>query len=210
MSYTRILLFCFIACSTQFQVVAQENGMAQPKDEAVEYRIPHQLGDEVKPFALKDIAGQLRELNEVLGKKIIVLYFWNFQCPVSRVYEDRLKSVYAKYPMESVEIWVIDSNAPNTEALIKDYHSQQQLPYLILKDYSNLVADQFNATKTPEVFVIGLNKLIYYYGAVDNNHNPDKADQHYLIDAIESLLQNKTPVVSHFPAFGCAIRREAK
>lgn len=74
--------------------------------------------------------------------------------------------------------------------MIKEYHTKRQLPYPIMKDYGNMVADQFNATKTPEVFVIGKDKRIYYYGAVDHNHNPDKADQHYLIHAIESILQN--------------------
>ena len=202
MGFLRILL------SFIFVITILLPSFAQPAGDVTAASPPYQLGDEVHPFALKDVAGQLHDLGETLGENIIVIYFCNFACPVSRVYEERLQNLYTVYQPKNVTFWIVDSNAPNSEAAILAYHKQKAFPYPILKDYGNQFADQFNATKTPQAFVIGQDKRLHYYGAIDNNHNPDKADQHFLKQAIDSLLQSKAPALNHYPAFGCAIKRE--
>ncbi|MDP8246412.1 MAG: redoxin domain-containing protein [Candidatus Hinthialibacter antarcticus] len=202
------MFFLRLFFSVFFALFIALTGTAQPAGEVAAASPPYQLGDEVQPFALKDVAGKLHDLGEMLGENIIVVYFWNFHCPVSRVYEERLQNLYQAYQPRNVIFWVVDSNAANSETDILAYHKQHALAYPVLKDYGNMLADQFNASKTPEAFVIGQDKRLHYFGAIDNNHNPDKADQHYVINALESLLQNKAPAVPHFPAFGCAIKRE--
>ncbi len=182
-------------------------GYSQPSVDIISATPPYQLGSEVAPFAIRDVSGELHDLGETLGANTIVIYFWNFRCPMSRVYENRLQTLMATYAPQNITFWVVDSNATNSDADILEYHAQHALPYPVLKDDDNQLADQFSATKTPEVYIIGVDKRLQYHGAIDNNHNPDKATHPFVENALESLAQNKEPEVKHFPAFGCAIKR---
>ncbi|MBI1387091.1 MAG: redoxin domain-containing protein [bacterium] len=168
----------------------------------------YSLGDEVAPFTLKDASGNDHDLSVALGEKVVVVYFWSCQCPVSKAYENRLISMFNDYKDKDVTFCVISANQTDSVSMIQDYAKEHELPYPIMKDSDDAVADLFGAQKTPEVFVIGKDKKLYYHGAVDNSQNPDKADQHYVRAAIDALLANQVPLVQQKPAFGCGIKRK--
>jgi hypothetical protein len=50
--------------------------------------------------------------------------------------------------------------------------------------------------------------IAVYAGAVDDNRNPQRAQKHYLKDALDEVLAGKGVAVSQTQATGCAIRRE--
>ncbi|MEW6233835.1 MAG: redoxin domain-containing protein [Candidatus Omnitrophota bacterium] len=179
---------------------------------------PYRVGDVVEPFQLKDVNGKGYDLGKYLGEKIIVVDFWNFQCPVSRGYEERLKALYDKFGPKKAEgteeeknaqavFFVIDSNEPNSEDAIKKYAEENKLPYAILKDWKNVIADKFGAGVTPETFVIGKDKKIQYHGSIDDSQNVEKVKEKYLQAAVEALLKGEKPAVSEKKSFGCSIKR---
>lgn len=186
----------FIFCGPLF--------MAASQDEPVE---PYKLGDEVEAFSLPDVDGNTHSIESALGEKVIIVYFWSCNCPVSRVYEERLQSLFNEYKDKEVLFCIVDSNRFNTIETIKKYIAKHKLPYPILKDEGAKLADRFGAEYTPECFVIGKDKSIRYHGAIDNNQNARKADQHYLKHAIDSLLAGVAPQVSEQKPFGCGIKR---
>ena len=81
-------------------------------------------------------------------------------------------------------------------------------PYL--QDKNQTVAKQFKAENTPQAFVVWKNKsgkfIIKYQGAIDDNAGePEKAEHHFLTNAIDELLNNKKVMISKSDSFGCRI-----
>ena len=167
----------------------------------------YKVGDAVKPFALKCEFGHEQDLSKVMGKKIVVLEFWNMQCPVSRGFEEQYKSIAKKYGEKEVAFYAVDSNTINSVEAIKEYAKENKLNYPVLKDEGNEIADRFGAAVTPEVFVIGKDKKIHYHGAISDNKDESKAKKHYLTAALDSLLDGKQVEVKQIKAFGCGIKR---
>ncbi|MGC9326823.1 MAG: redoxin domain-containing protein [Candidatus Hinthialibacter sp.] len=167
----------------------------------------YKVGDAIEPFTLQCQEGKEHDLSKNLGKKIIVLDFWNCQCPVSRGFENQLKEIAQKYSEKDVVFYAIDSNTNNSVELIQKYAKDQKLKYPVLKDWENKIADKFDAAVTPEVFVIGKDKKIHYHGAISNNQNASKVEKHYLADALDSLIAGKPVEVKEIKAFGCTIKR---
>ncbi len=186
---------------------------------------PYKPGDKIQPFTLKDAHGNEHDLSEYLGKKVIVLDFWNMNCPVSKGYEERLKALCKKYgkPAGSesakagsksaqkddakVVFFAIDSNKTNDIDGIKEYAKKHKLPYPVLKDWENKIADKFGAKVTPEVFIIGKDKKIHYHGAIDNSLKLEEVEHHFADDAIQAILKGNEPKVKEHKAFGCSIKR---
>lgn len=83
-----------------------------------------------------------------------------------------------------------------------------KLPYLY--DETQETVRQFGATNTPHVFV--LNKTaaglkVAYIGAIDDNtRHADKAKNHFVEDAVNSLLARKEVAVTKTKAIGCSAK----
>lgn len=183
----------------------------------------YELGDKIKPFTLKDAHGKEHDIGNYLGEKVIVLDFWNMNCPVSKGYEERLKALCKKYSKPAgsdsakaasdkdddakVVFFAIDSNKTNDSDGIKEYAKKHKLPYPVLKDWENKIADKFGAKVTPEVFIIGKDKKIHYHGAIDNSLKLEDVKHHFVDDAIQAILKGNEPKVKEHKAFGCSIKR---
>ena len=168
---------------------------------------PYKLGDEVKPFSLKSVEDETYEMQDALGEEVIVVYFWNCNCPFSRAYENHLIELSNEYKEKKVSFWVIDSNVTNDKQTIQEYAEEHELPYPVLKDPESKIADRFAAERTPEVFVIGMDKKIHYHGAPADAQNPDEAETLYMKAAIDALLEGNEPEMKQTKAFGCTIKR---
>lgn len=184
--------------------------LAIPAAMAAEKEKTYKVGDEVQAFELKDVNGTNHNLADLLGKHIIVLDFWNYQCPVSAGFEPQLKEIAAKYEGKDITFLAIDSNAGNHVDGIKKYVEEKKLNYPVLKDDDNVIADHFGAERTPEVFVIGMDKKIHYHGAITDNQDATKVKNHYLVSALDALIAGKPVETKHTAAFGCNIKRVEK
>src|SRR5438067_1368777 len=69
------------------------------------------------------------------------------------------------------------------------------IEFPLLKDPGNKVANQFQAERTPEVFVLDSQRIIRYHGRIDDQFTygkgRDKPEQTWLATAIEELLAAK-------------------
>jgi peroxiredoxin len=87
--------------------------------------------------------------------------------------------------------------------------SKEQLTFPYLQDKKQTVGKNFNATYTPQAFVIWKvngKYIIKYQGAIDDNAGePEKAKNHFLTDAVDQLLHGKEVTVSKSESFGCRI-----
>ena len=180
---------------------------------------PYDIGSEVDgAIALRDIDGKSHALKDYRGKPV-VLNFWSIQCPYSVGYEQRLKALHAKYSERGVAFLMLDANhtevdrdAKDPYARIRKYVEKAEVPYPILIDENNVVADRFAATSTPHFFVLDAKGVLRYAGNLDDDPRGTRGDDATpnLANALDDLLAGKKVRVERTKEKGCSIKRVPK
>ena len=84
----------------------------------------------------------------------------------------------------------------------------------MLKDPDNVVADQFQAARTPEVFLLDDNRVVRYHGRIDGQFLPGvqktSNPRSDLVVAIDELLAGREVSQREVEAVGCFIGRVPK
>lgn len=154
-------------------------------------------------------------LSDYKNAKGFVVVFSCNKCPMAKFYSKRLNQMDTKYKKLGVPVLAINSMdtlayAEESFKLMqkKAKKDQFQIPYL--QDKKQNIAKQFQATHTPQAFVIWKNStgkfVIKYQGAIDDNAGePEKIKHHFLTDAIDDLLQEKVVATPKSESFGCRI-----
>jgi peroxiredoxin len=175
----------------------------------------YKVGDVISDFNLKNVDNKNVSLSQYPSSKGFIIVFTCNTCPFAMKYEKRIEQLSKDFGAKDFPLIAISSN----DVTVKPGDSFEEMqkkaktegytfPYLF--DESQEVASRFGATNTPHVFVIareGKQMVVKYTGAIDNNvDDPSKADQKYVADAINSLIEGKDPVVSSTKAIGCGIK----
>lgn len=161
-------------------------------------------------FSLKDYNGKLHSLSDYKNSKAIVLIFVSTQCPVSNAYNERMEKLYSQYKDKNVKFFGINSNKAETAEEIKKHAAEKNLQFAILKDENNIVADKFEASSTPEAYVLNSNLEVVYHGRIDDNRKADDVQTSDLSAAIDEILAGKAVSNPKTKAFGCSIKRVNK
>jgi alkyl hydroperoxide reductase subunit AhpC len=154
-------------------------------------------------------------VSDYTNAKGFVVVFLSNKCPMAKFYSKRLNQINEKYQNKGV--YVLAINAMDTLAYAEESFDKMKkktklesfsFPYL--QDKKQTVAKQFKAENTPQSFIIWKNNegqlTIKYQGAIDDNAGePEKAQHHFLTDAIDELLQGKKVTVPRSESFGCKI-----
>jgi peroxiredoxin/mono/diheme cytochrome c family protein len=169
------------------------------------------IGKQIDEFQLPDYLGTKHSLADWKDKPAIVVAFLGTECPLARLYAPRLADLAARYEKQGVQFVAIDANQQDSLAKLTKYARDSKIDFPLLKDLGNRVADQFGATRTPEVFVLDTHRAVCYHGAVDDQYSVGvtraKAETHYLADALDELLAGKPISLPLTQASGCLIGR---
>jgi peroxiredoxin len=173
----------------------------------------------VSDFTLRNVDGKNVSLKDYPKAKGFIIVFTCNHCPFAKLYPPRLNELNTKYKqlgvpllaISSTDIDVYESDSyPNMVAKAKA--EKFNFPYL--HDITQAVAKDFNAQKTPHAFVIWKDQdkwLVKYNGAIDDNGaEPDKVTQHYVVDAVDALLNGKEVKVKETKSIGCQIHFSVK
>jgi thiol-disulfide isomerase/thioredoxin len=152
-------------------------------------------------------------LQKYLAEKAVVLVFHSINCPFATAYEEKLLKISTEYQSNAISFILVDSpNGQENEGIesIKKHHQKSVLKnWAYYTEPENKLVKQFGIKKVPEVVVlknINKNFVVFYTGAIDNNHNPrEQATETYLTDALKSLINNSSPKVKSKRATGCAV-----
>ncbi len=158
-------------------------------------------------FTLKDFNGKTHSLSDYKNSKAIVIMFISTECPISNAYNTRMVKIYNQFKNKDVVFLAINSNKQENSEIIKKHADQNRFEFTILKDNENKIADKFNATVTPEIFILNNNLDVLYHGRIDDSRKEESVTQNDLENALNEVLQGRkvqTPVTK---AFGCTIKR---
>jgi peroxiredoxin len=173
------------------------------------------VGDMAPDFNLKNIDGKMVSLQSYSDQKGVIVIFTCNHCPFSVAYEDRIIALDKEYKTKGYPVVAINPNDPisypsdSFDEMVKRAKEKGfTFPYLL--DDKQEIYPQYGATKTPHVFL--LKKVadgfeVSYIGAIDNNSKDATAvSEKYLANAIDDLLEGKTPRLTTTKAIGCSIK----
>ncbi|WP_165225725.1 redoxin domain-containing protein [Aquisphaera insulae] len=165
-------------------------------------------------FRLQDHRGAWHVLDDARDRKIVVLAFLGTECPLAELYAPRLAAIAQEYDARGVGFFGIDPNSQDGPVAIGRFAEKHGLPFPVLKDVGNVVADRLGAERTPEVFVLDRSRAVVYRGRIDDQyaigvHRPAPTRRD-LTDALDAVLAGRPVAVSRTESPGCKIGRLAR
>ena len=157
-------------------------------------------------FSLYDYNNKIHSLEDYSNKKGIVILFISTQCPVSNAYNERMAELFDEYG-SNFEFFGINSNKNEDISKIKEHSKANNLDFVILKDSNNVIADKFEASFTPEVYVLNNDFLQLYHGRIDDSRREEEIEEKDLMNALNQILKGEEVTVKETKAFGCTIKR---
>ncbi|WP_219893013.1 thioredoxin family protein [Aquisediminimonas profunda] len=182
-------------------------------------------GKSAPNFALPDVEGRIRELAEFDSPALLVAFICN-HCPVVLHMLDGLCDFAREYAPKGLQVLAISSNWPD-EFPEDDYPHMQvfarerSLPFPYLHDESQDVALAYNAICTPDFFLYGPERMLFYTGQFDSSrpklpHPPvpgapvQRTDLPVTGDdmraAVDALLAGQPAPQPQIPSAGCSIK----
>ena len=194
----------FTLCFVVVNLTAQEKG---PK--AMKKTIPaYQIGDKVQDFTLPNINGEKTALSSFKDAKGYIIVFTSNVCPFAVANEERLVSIHKEMFAKGYPVIAINPNIGDEENLtaMKAKAMEANFTFAYLKDSKSLYK-KFGATKTPQVFLLDQNMTLQYTGSIDDSaKDPSGVEEKYLVNAVNAIMNNKTPNPNVTKSIGCGIK----
>ncbi|MGD9645206.1 MAG: redoxin domain-containing protein, partial [Pirellulales bacterium] len=174
-----------------------------------------QIGHKVPSFTLKDFGGREFSLDSLADKQAVVVAFLGVECPLVKLYATRLEELAKRFSSQGVAFLAIDSNCQDSLAEMEHFARTHDMTIPFLKDVGNVVADEFQALRTPEVFVLDRGRVVRYRGRIDDQYGfqagvgyqRPEAVEHDLADALDDVLAGREVQIATTPTPGCLIGR---
>ena len=160
--------------------------------------------------SLRDRMGNSRGLDDFKGKATVVC-FLGTECPLASLYVPRLVEMEARYRSQGVQFIAVFPNHSESLNDVASYALDRNVPFPILKDFDQALADQLGVERTPTVCVLDAETKLRYRGRIDDQYSAGsrrpKPEHNYLDDAIAALLAGKSLESAESIADGCLIQR---
>ena len=173
------------------------------------------IGSKAPDFSLPGVDGETYSLSSFAQKTATVLVFSCNHCPYVVIYEDRMVELQRDYADRGVALIAVNAN--DTVAYPADSFENMKLraeakgfnfPYVL--DASQDTAKAYEATRTPEVFIIDAGGTIAFHGRIDDNaDDPSAVERHHVREALDQLLAGQDVEVGETEPIGCTIKWRA-
>jgi peroxiredoxin len=189
-------------------LTASAFALAAPADSRVS---PPAVGTTVADFSLKDIHRRPRSLSGFKEKKAFVVAFIDTECPVVNLYVPTLVALHKEYTSRGVQFLAINSSRQDPFVGVSAHAQDRGIPFPVLKDFDQTVADAFGARRTAEVFVLDAGRVIRYHGRIDDQYSVgtrrDRPSRSDLKAALDDLLAGRPVATPETEVSGCPIER---
>lgn len=183
-----------------------------PQTEAAKFNRVVDIGQVAPEWKdLPGTDGKTHSFAEHQKSRLVVIMFIRNNCPIAQAYEARIRDFVEKYGPQEVTVVGINVSADDGESLkeMQARASDRKYTFPYLRDESQQIGKAYGATNTPHVFVLDQKRRIAYMGAIDDNNKPDQVEEHYLVNAVESLLAGQPVDVTETLQRGCHIDYKA-
>jgi peroxiredoxin len=175
---------------------------------------PDSLARPVANFTLPGTDGRSVSLHDFKDKRAVVVVFIGTECTLSNGLLPTVAHLHEEYAPRGVQFLAVNSNRQDTPERVAAHARKYTIPFPVLKDTGNVVADCFGARRTPEAFLLDGERKIRYQGRIDDQfgigYKRPKPTHRDLADAIDAVLVGKPVAQPTTPVAGCIIARVKK
>jgi len=198
-AFVLALIICVFAYFKGAECVLTESKTVKIGTPAVEFNLPGTDGKNYSNESFKDA-------------KVLVIVITCNHCPYAKAAWPLLINLQHKYKEQSVQFVAINPN-DDVEYPEDSFENMKgmvnklgiNMPYL--RDENQEIARKLNAVCTPDIFVYGHDRNLYYHGRINDNwQNPEKVTSNDLDNAINGLLNGDPPPKNQMPSMGCSIK----
>jgi peroxiredoxin len=159
-----------------------------------------EVGKAAPEFELKDSTGKAVKLSDYKDK-IVVLEWWNNECPVCKAATPQMTANYVKYAKTGVVWLAIDSTAAHNPSGVEKAREQMGVNYPVLLDTDGAIGHAYGAQTTPHMFIINKGTLVYAGAHAEKDSKRD-----YIDESLTALLAGKTVPVAETKSWGCSVK----
>ncbi len=171
------------------------------------------IGRVITPFSAPMAQGGDFSFENFPQAKAMAIVFTCNHCPFAELYIRRMNDFHREFAPLGIPLIAIN---PMDSLLYEDETFEEMKKKVIrdsivfpyLQDHAQSIASMFNASHTPQTFVIqqvsGMWKIVYQGIIDDNGKHPEQATAH-LRNTINAVLANKPIPQEVIPSFGCTI-----
>ncbi len=163
--------------------------------------IPHQIS------GLDLVTGKSETIALSSAQRATVIVFLSTRCPCSASHQAVLNQIAGEFGAQGIRMVGVHSNANESQEEAMAYFSVAKLAFPVIQDPRTVLADRFEAFKTPHAYIVGPKLEILFQGGVDNSKIYERATQHYLRDALSEIVQGRLPREKTVRVVGCQIQR---
>ncbi|MFT5286713.1 MAG: hypothetical protein ACI8TQ_002884 [Planctomycetota bacterium] len=156
-------------------------------------------GDSTKPAVLTPI-----------GDKPVVLIFIDTDCPIANSYVPEINRIYNEYSARDVKLTLVHVYPHLTPEDEAKHALEYSLAPPRVIDRQHKLIRLAEATTTPEVVVFDSTGSVAYRGRIDNQYSDygdrrQTVSEHYLRDALDSILAGTPVAIEQTAPLGCII-----
>ena len=221
MSKTTLLIglaVALLAVSPAMGFLSPDNGDGVKVGSSLKWLADHKVMTTTgKEFSFRQLL-PTTEGNETKEGTVFVLSFWSQKCPWSVAWDTELSAIAKDYASKGVKVFGINSNkkeiaSKESVQAVNGYMEEKAIPFPVLVDKHNKIADLFGAKTTPHIFVCDSKGTVIYTGAIDDDAYQQKEAAErktYLRDALNAQLAGEAIAVPETSPKGCGIKRLSK
>lgn len=167
-------------------------------------------GEDIASLDLPDTKGVVHRIDEWAGRKAVVLFFVGVECPVSNFYAPEMERLRGDYADRGVALHLIYSEPDAASERVAAHVAEYGLSLEALLDPQQSLAKQAGVDRVLTVVVASAEGQVLYRGRIDDRFSEDgkRRDEpttRDLRDALDAVIDGKTPPTQETPGFGCPL-----
>ncbi|MDX2048644.1 MAG: redoxin domain-containing protein [Chitinophagaceae bacterium] len=163
---------------------------------------------------LKDVSGKEITLKDAMMENGLLVMFSCNTCPYVIKNQQATKDACMYALDKKIGVVLLNSNEGQRDdedsyEEMKGYANNEGYKWYYAVDKDHVLADAFEAKRTPECFLFNKTGKLVYHGAInDNPSSPWDAKRLHLKEAVNEMLSGKDVAVKETRSVGCGIKRK--
>ena len=167
------------------------------------------IGKRIPDLSFREVDGSTGKLSDYADRKALVVTMRQVGCPVSERYSPRLAKLEREFEARGAAFLFVNADTYLSADEVRQELETHGFRGRYAHDEDEVFVKTLGADTTTCVFVLDASRTLRYRGAVDDQiargTTLPEPRQHYLRDALESVLASQPVVVSATTAPGCAL-----